>query len=97
MDDEDVEEEEEDDEEVPPAEARQARSWRRFLTAPLLRARAWLESFSLAAWATTGKSTFGLRAAYALLRGPYADVRKQLRKTPTEDNQCSFKKRHSNA
>ena len=50
-----------------------------------------------AAWATTGKSTFGLRAAYALLRGPYADVRKQLRKTPTEDNQCSFKKRHSNA
>jgi len=31
------------------------------------------------------------------LRGPYADVRKQLRKTPTEDNQCSFKKRRSNA
>ena len=31
------------------------------------------------------------------LRGPYADVRKQLHKTPTEDNQCSFKKRHSNA
>ena len=40
VDDEDLEEEEEDDEEVPPAEARRARSWRRFLTAALLRARA---------------------------------------------------------
>ena len=35
VDDEDVELEEEDDEEVPPAEARRARSWRRFLTASL--------------------------------------------------------------
>ena len=71
MDDEDVEEEEEDDEEVPPAEARQARSWRRFLTAPLLRARAWLESFSLGGmgnyWQKHLWLTRSLRDAYAVL------------------------------
>ena len=50
---------------------------------------------------TTSRSSPSTKLTYAQLtrrlRGPYADVRKQLPKTPTEDNQYSFKKRHSNA
>ena len=91
---------------------RRGRRWWRSTTSrslPSTKLTTFFDSTLAESTGMTGEFLFGRHGqllakaplAYAQLtrrlRGPYADVRKQLRKTPTEDNQCSFKKRHSNA
>ena len=89
---------------------RRGRRWWRSTTSrssPSTKLTTFFDSTLAESTGMTGEFLFGRHGqllakaplAYAQLtrrlRGPYADVRKQLRKTPTEDNQCSFKKRHS--
>ena len=91
---------------------RRGRRWWRSTTSrssPSTKLTTFFDSTLAESTGMTGEFLFGRHGqllakaplAYAQLtrrlRGPYADVRKQLRKTPPEDNQCSFKKRHSNA